>query len=72
MKCYDGGLTTSNLGVLIMAKEKKPAGKMVRLELQPKDYRRLQVQAKQRSLTLASYARMAVVERLTADEEKGK
>jgi hypothetical protein len=74
---YDGEMATTNLGVPIMAKvkkpvEKKPTGKMVRLELQPKDYKRLEMQAKLRSLTLASYARMAVVERLTTDEEKAK
>ncbi len=62
-----------------MAKKRAPkvqtttterSGKAVRLDLQPDDFERLEHQAKKRGLNKASYARMAVLERLEADEAK--
>jgi hypothetical protein len=44
----------------------------VRLELPIGDYQRLERQAKALGLTKASYARMAVMKSLKADEEKEK
>lgn len=44
-------------------------GKAVRLDLKPEDFERLEKQATARGLNKASYARMAVLERLKADEE---
>lgn len=41
----------------------------VRLDLLPADYERLERQARARGLNKASYARMAVLERLKRDEE---
>ena len=43
----------------------------VRLELPIEDYRRLEHQARKLGLTKASYARMAVMKTITADEEGG-
>jgi hypothetical protein len=50
------------------AHEKK--SQMVRLELPMVDYKRLDHHAKALGLTKASYARMAVMERIRADESK--
>ena len=44
-------------------------GKAVRLDLKPEDFERLEKQAEKRGLNKASYARMAVLERIEADEE---
>ena len=44
----------------------------VRLELPIEDYRRLEHQARKLVLTNASYARMAVMKTITADEESAK
>ncbi|WP_165076098.1 hypothetical protein [Paludisphaera rhizosphaerae] len=58
-----------------MAKKKAPKMnaaparlKPVRLDLKPEDYERLERQAEKRGLNKASYARMIVLERLSADE----
>jgi hypothetical protein len=61
-----------------MARKKAPkvtttktrAGIAVRLELKQDDFDRLQRRADAIGLTKASYARMAVMERIKADEEK--
>jgi uncharacterized protein YbaP (TraB family) len=45
------------------------SGKAVRLDLKPEDFERLERQAQKRGLNKASYARMAVLERLESDEE---
>lgn len=42
----------------------------VRLELPMADYKRLEKRARELGLTKASYARMAVMERIKADEER--
>jgi hypothetical protein len=42
--------------------------KGVRLDLSPADHKRLEKAAKARGLTMASYARMALFERLMVDE----
>jgi hypothetical protein len=47
------------------------ATKPVRLELTLADHKRLADQARKRGLSNASYARMAVLERIEADEVKG-
>ena len=46
-------------------------GRPVRLDLTEADHERLEQCAKQIGLTKASYARMAVMERIKADESKG-
>jgi len=58
--------------------KKKTAGpqderliKGVRLDLSPADHKRLESAAKERGLTMASYARMAVLERLRTDLTRG-
>jgi hypothetical protein len=50
------------------AADEKKTQMAVRLELPLADYKRLDHQAKALGLTKASYARMAVMERLRADE----
>ncbi len=44
--------------------------KGVRLDLSPGDHDRLERSARARGLTMASYARMAVLELLNADESR--
>jgi hypothetical protein len=51
--------------------EKKPV-KGVRLDLSPVDHRRLNKLARERGLTMSSYARMALFERMKDDESGGK
>ena len=46
--------------------------KGIRLDLSPADHKRLEKAAKERGLTMASYAPMALFERLKADESGGK
>jgi hypothetical protein len=46
--------------------------KPVRLDLTLTDHQRLERQAKRRGLTMASYARMVILERLEADEGGSK
>jgi hypothetical protein len=46
--------------------------KGVRLDLSPADHKRLAKKAKELGLTMSSYARMALFERLKADEAGGK
>ena len=46
--------------------------KGVRLDLSEADHVRLEQRSRQLGLTMASYARMAVLERLKADESGGK
>jgi hypothetical protein len=48
------------------------SGKPVRLDLSPVDFERLEVCAKRRGLTKASYARMAVLDLVRADEAEAK
>jgi hypothetical protein len=48
--------------------EKVKVLKAVRLELSPVDHERLEQCARERGLNMASYARMAVLERIKADE----
>jgi hypothetical protein len=51
--------------------QEKPASKAVkgvRLDLSPADHRRLNKLAKERGLTMSSYARMALFERMKEDE----
>ncbi len=50
------------------AKSGVRSGKAVRLDLKPEDFERLERQAQKRGLNKASYARMAVLERLEDDE----
>lgn len=47
------------------------SGKPVRLDLADPDFERLERVAKHMGLTKASYARMAVLERIRTDEAKG-
>jgi hypothetical protein len=47
------------------------SGKPVRLDLAEPDFDRLERIARSMGLTKASYARMAVIERMRADESKG-
>ncbi len=42
--------------------------KGVRLDLSPADHKRLERRARERGLTMASYARMAVLDRLRQEE----
>ncbi len=62
---------TSKGGPMEAVQEKK-AVKGVRLDLTPADHRRLNKLAKERGLTMSSYARMAVFERMKDDEEGRK
>jgi hypothetical protein len=50
--------------------QEKRAEKGVRLELSPADHRRLAKLAKEHGLTMASYARLALFERMKDDEAK--
>jgi hypothetical protein len=52
--------------------EKKRVVKGVRLDLSPVDHKRLERAAKGSGLSMASYARLALFERLKADEGTGK
>jgi hypothetical protein len=73
-----------NLGASAMAKKRVPKPKTsepvvetktempVRLVLPIAVYRRLERQAESLGLTLASYARMKVIQGIAADEEKEK
>ena len=60
---------TSKGGQMEAVQEKK-AVKGVRLDLSPADHRRLNKLAKERGLTMSSYARMAVFERMKDDERR--
>jgi predicted transcriptional regulator len=46
--------------------------KPVRVDLLPADYKRLERQARKLDRSLSWYARMAIMERVKADEEGGK
>ena len=50
----------------------KRTGSPVRLDLRSEDQERLERMARARGLSKAAYARMAVMERIKADEEKEK
>jgi hypothetical protein len=63
--------TTKGGKPMNVAQEKR-AVKGVRLDLSPADHKRLEKTARERGLTMASYARMALFERLKADEGGGK
>lgn len=52
------------------AVQDEKAAKPVRLDLSAADHVRLEVQAKALGLNKASYARMAVLERIKADEDR--
>jgi hypothetical protein len=60
--------TAAKGGKTMNAVQDKRAVKGVRLDLSPADHKRLERAAKERGLTMASYARMALFERLKADE----
>lgn len=49
--------------------QEKKAAKGVRLDLSPADHKRLNKLAKERGLSMSSYARMALFERMKDDEE---
>jgi hypothetical protein len=74
------GVFLFNLGVNAMAKRQAPKEPVaetktempVRLVLPIAIYRRLEKQAESLGLTLASYARMKVIQGIAADEEKKK
>jgi hypothetical protein len=51
------------------ATPRKRVGKAVRLDLTPRDHQRLERAARARGLTMASYARMTLLERLKTDDE---
>jgi hypothetical protein len=51
---------------------KKRTGIAVRLEIPPRDHERLSRLARERGLTLASYARQALYERMKDDEGDSK
>ncbi len=53
-----------------LAHEGKP-GRSVRLDLTATDHQRLESCARERGLSNASYARMAVLERVKTDEGRG-
>jgi hypothetical protein len=55
-------------GKTMNAVQDKRNVKGVRLDLSPADHKRLERASKERGLTMASYARMALFERLKADE----
>jgi hypothetical protein len=57
-------------GKKMKAAEVEKVAKPVRLDLSPIDYERLERCARERGLSLAAYARQAVLERITADELK--
>jgi uncharacterized protein YbaP (TraB family) len=57
---------------MVTATQEERTVKGVRLDLSPEDHKRLERTAKQLGLTMASYARMALFERLKADESRGK
>lgn len=59
-------------GAAMNAVEEKKTVKGVRLDLSPADHRRLNKLAKERGLTMSSYARMALFERMKEDEAEGK
>jgi hypothetical protein len=50
------------------AVEERRLVKGVRLDLSPSDHKRLERRARERGLTMASYARMAVLDRLRQEE----
>jgi hypothetical protein len=52
------------------AAKKEKLLKGVRLDLAPVDHQRLERIASERGLTMASYARMVLLERLKADEAR--
>jgi hypothetical protein len=54
----------------VQAVKKRETAKPVRLDLSPADHARLEHCARERGLSKSSYARMAVLERLKADEGK--
>ena len=77
------GLIRNRSGVTNMAKKtvrggKPPAAakdvrlvKGVRLDLSPGDHERLERVARERGLTMSSYARMKLLESIKADEARG-
>jgi hypothetical protein len=63
-----GGTMAKKRARKMKAAEVVRTSKPVRLELSPDDHERLEQCARRRGLSLASYARQAVLERITADE----
>jgi hypothetical protein len=64
--------TTKDSKPMNAVQERRRLVKGIRLDLLPTDHKRLERAATERGLTMASYARMAVLERLKADEGGGK
>jgi hypothetical protein len=58
---------TGKVQAMATVQEKRPV-KGVRLDLSPADHKRLSRLAKERGLTMASYARLALFERMKDDE----
>jgi hypothetical protein len=56
----------------VQATKPNRTGRGVRLDLADEDHERLERQARQRGLNKASYARMAVLERIKRDEENDR
>jgi hypothetical protein len=56
----------------VIATREEKLVKPVRLDLTPTDHERLERQSRRRGLTMASYARMVILERLEADEASSK
>jgi hypothetical protein len=54
--------------VAATATQEEKLVKPVRLDLTPKDHERLDRQARRRGLTMASFARMVILERLEAED----
>ncbi len=63
---------TSAKGPRMNAVQEKRAVKGVRLDLSPADHKRLSKLAKELGLTMSSYARMALFERMKEDEGGSK
>jgi hypothetical protein len=56
----------------VIATHEERLTKPVRLDLTPTDHERLDRQARRRGLTMASYARMVILERLENEERGSK
>jgi hypothetical protein len=56
----------------VIATHEERLTKPIRLDLTPKDHERLDRQARRRGLTMASFARMVILERLEVEDGGGK
>jgi hypothetical protein len=61
-------LVSANADAIEAVKFGRGSIRFIRLDLSPADHKRVERAAGERGLTMASYARMAVLERLKADE----